>query len=159
MDLRTGSVKPSDQPTNIEFSGERKRVRRNEVLGCAPSGSAGVCDEASEGQDKNGRETADAGSLLQPPFDDGASALDCHQTRQSRRYPGDQDEIAQNAERLWRAGNRCHRNQYETKSDSDRGDDVERAGSDGVLGDPDEVRGHEDADSADGQNKQGHDKR
>jgi hypothetical protein len=88
------------------------------------------------------------------------SALDCHQTGQSRRYPGDQDETAQNAERVWRAGNRCHRDQDETKSDSDRGDDVERerTGSDEMLGDPDEARGHEAADSADGQDKQGHDK-
>jgi hypothetical protein len=78
--------------------------------------------------------------------------------RRGRRDLGDQDEIAQNAERLWRVGNRCHRGQDETKSDADRGDDVERAGSDGVSSDPDEARGHADGDSADGQDKEGHDK-
>lgn len=62
--------------------------------GGASSGSTGVCDETSKNQDEDARETHDAGPLLQPPFDDGASALDCHQARQRRRYPGDQDEIA-----------------------------------------------------------------
>jgi hypothetical protein len=124
------------------------------ILGSASNGSAGVRDETSESQHKNARETEDAGSLPQPPFDDGASALDCHQTRQSRRYPGDQDEVAQDAERLWRAGNRCHRNQDETKGDSDRGDDVERAGSDGVFSDPDKGRGRDDADCADDDDEQ-----
>jgi len=78
------------------------------------------------------------------------SALDCHQTHQSRRDPSDQDEVAQNPKRLWRAGNGCHRNQDETNGDSDRGDDVKRSGSDEVVGDPDEARGCDNADSADG---------
>ena len=96
-------------------------------LGSASSGTAGVCDEASEGQDKNARESDDAGSLLQPPFDDGPSASDPQQTRQGRRYPSDHNDVAQDAERLGRAGCRCHRDQDETKGDSDRSDDVERA--------------------------------
>lgn len=134
------------------------RLSNLTISNSAASGSACICDEASEGKDKNAGESDDPGSLLQPPFDDGASALDCHQTRQSSRYPGDQDEIAQDSKRLRRAGSRCHQDQYETKSDSSRSDDVERVGSDGVLGNPDEARGHEDADSADSQDKKGHDK-
>lgn len=100
--------------------------------GGAASGSARVCNESSEGQNKDTRETDNAGSLLQPPFDDGPSAPDSQQTGQSRRYPSNQDDVAQDAERLWRAGCRCHRDQDETKGDSDRSDDVERAGRDEV---------------------------
>ena len=124
------------------------------LLGSASRGSAGVCDEASEGQHRNSRETDDDGPLPHPPLDDCVSALDSHQTHQSCRYPSDQDEVAQNAERLWRAGNRCHRNQDETKGDSDRGDDVERTGSDGVFGDPDKAGGRDDADCAEGGDEQ-----
>ena len=124
------------------------------LLGGASRGSAGVCDEAPEGQHRNSRETDDAGSLPQPPIDDDVSLLDCHQTGQSRRYPSDQDEVAQNAERLWRAGNRCHRNQDKTKGDSDRGNDVERTGSDGVFGDPDKAGGRNDANCADSEYEQ-----
>jgi len=101
---------------------------------------AGVGDEASEGQQKYARESYEARSLLQPPFDGASSSPDCHETRESRRNPEDQDDVAQHAERLWRAGSRCHRDQDETKSDSDRSDDVERAGSDEVLGNPDGAR-------------------
>ena len=93
----------------------------------AASGSAGVCDEASEGEDWNACETQDTGSLLQPPLDGAARSPDCHQTHESRRYPKDHDDVAQDAERFWRAGSRCHRDQDQTKSDSDRRDDVERA--------------------------------
>lgn len=64
------------------------------------SGSAGVRDEASEGQDKKARESDDAGSLLQPPFDDGLSGPDSQQTHESRRYPSDQNNVAQDAEHL-----------------------------------------------------------
>jgi hypothetical protein len=150
-DIRLQPIPALTYLRRFSFFAEGAHIR---LLGSASSGSAGICDEASEGQDKNARETDDDGSLLQPPFDDGVSVLDCHQTRQSRRYPSDQDEVAQSAERLWRAGNRCHRDQDETKGDSDRGDYVERAGSDGVFGDPDEARGREDADSAEGDDEQ-----
>ena len=109
----------------------------------------GVCDEASEGQGKNPRERDNAYPLLKSPIDDSASAPDGQQTRQSRRYPSDQDDVAQDADRFWRAGCRCHRDQDETKGDSDRSDEVERAGRDGVLGDPDEAGRREDADTAD----------
>lgn len=118
------------------------------MSGSASSGSAGVCDEASEGYDKNPRETDKAGSLLQPPIDDGVSAPDGQQTRQSRRYPRDQDDVAQDADRFWRAGCRCHRDQDETKGDSDRSDEVEHTRRDGVLGDPDEAGRRENADNA-----------
>ena len=114
-----------------------------------PGGSAGVCDEASEGQDKNPRETDSAGSKLPPPIDDVASAPYGQQTRQSRRDPSDQDDVAQDADRLWRAGCRCCRYQDETKGDSDRSDEVEHTRRDGVLGDPDEAGRREDADTAD----------
>jgi hypothetical protein len=110
---------------------------------------AGVGDEASEGQQKYARESYEARSLLQPPFDGASSSPDCHETRESRRNPEDQDDVAQHAERLWRAGSRCHRDQDETKSDSDRSDGVERAGSDEVLGNPDQVGRRQDADNAD----------
>ena len=115
----------------------------------ASGGGAGVRDEASEGQDQNGCETEDDGSLLQPPFDGASSPPDCQQTSESRRYPKDHDDVANDAERPWRAGSRCHRDQDQTKSDSDRSDDVERAGSHEVLGEPHEARRRKDADSAD----------
>src|SRR5262249_24352426 len=75
------------------------------LLGSAPRWGAGMCDEASQGEEKGARESNDAGSLLHPPFDHGPSALDTQQTREARRYAGDQDDIAQDADRLWRA--RC----------------------------------------------------
>jgi hypothetical protein len=118
-------------------------------LGGASRGGAGVRDEASESQDQNACQTDDAGSLLQPRFDGASSWSDCHQTRESRRDPEDQDDGAKDAERLWRAGSRCHRDQDETKSDSDRREDVERAGSDEALGEPHEAGRRKDADSAD----------
>ena len=96
----------------------------------ASGGSAGGCNETGEGQDMNARETNDTGSLLHPPFDDGASVLHRHQTCQSHCNPNDQDEIAQNADGLRGAGSRSHLDEDETKSDSDRGDDVKHAGSD-----------------------------
>ena len=65
-------------------------VRFKRLSGGASGGSAGVCDEASESQDKNPRETDSTGSQLPPPIDDVASAPDGQQTRQSRRYPSDQ---------------------------------------------------------------------
>jgi hypothetical protein len=127
----------------------RALVSFKRLSGSASSGSAGVCDEASEGQDKNSRETDNAGFLPQPPIDDGASVPDCQQTRQGRRYPGDQDDVTQDADRLWCAGCRCHRDQDETKGDSDRSDDVERDGRDEMSGDPDEAGRCEDAGCAD----------
>ena len=138
----------------LQHTGERSNtstcaVRFKRLSGSASGGSAGVCDEASEGQGKNPRETDNAYPLLKPPIDDSASAPDGQQTRQSRRYPSDQDDVAQDADRFWRAGCRCHRDQDETKGDSDRSDEVERAGRDGVLGDPDEAGRREDADTAD----------
>ena len=71
------------------------------------------------------------------------------QTRQSRSYPSDQDDVSQDADRLWRAGSRCRRDQDKTKGDSDRSDEVEQTRRDGVLGDPDKAGRHEDADTAD----------
>jgi|SRR5918995_1624494 hypothetical protein len=46
-----------------------RAVSFRRLSGSASSRSAGVCDEPSEGQDQNARESDDAGSLLQPPFD------------------------------------------------------------------------------------------
>lgn len=139
----------------LQHTGERSNtsacaVRFKRLSGSASGGSAGVCDESTEGQDKNPRETDNAGSQLPPPIDDVASAPDGQQTRQGRRYPGDQDDVAQDTDRLWRAGCRCCRYQDETKGDSDRSDEVEHARRDGVLGDPDEAGRHEDAGTADG---------
>jgi hypothetical protein len=125
------------------------------LLGSASNGSASVGNETSERQDNSARQANEAGSLLQPPLDEGVSAVECRQTDQSRRYPSDHDEVAQNPERPWRARNRCHRDQEEAKGDSDRGDEVERAGSDGARGDPGEARGHKNADSANGHDNQG----
>ena len=80
----------------LQHTGEKsntptRNVRFKRLSGNASGGSEGVCDEASKGQ----------------------------QTRQSRRYPSDQDDVAQDADRLWRAGCRCRRDQDETKGDSD----------------------------------------
>ena len=94
-------------------------------------------------------ETDNAYPLLQPPIYNGASSPDGQQTCQGRHYPSDQDEVAQNADRLWRTGCRCRRDQDKTKCDSYRSDEVERTRRDGVLGDPDEVGRREDADTAD----------
>ena len=138
----------------LQHTGERSNtstcaVRFNRLSGSASGGRAGVCDEASESQDKNPRETDSAGTQLPPPIDDVASAPDGQKTRQSRRYPSEQDDVAQDADRLWRAGCRCRRDQDETKGDSDRSDEVEHTRRDGVLGDPDEAGRREDADTAD----------
>ena len=57
------------------------RDRSNRWLGGAPSGRASKGDGASERQDNNAREADDAGSQLQPPFDHGASAVNCDYTR------------------------------------------------------------------------------
>lgn len=122
--------------------------------GSASSGSAGVCSKAAEDRQRNHRKTDDAGSLPRPRLDNGVSALDCHQTRQSGRDPDDQDDVTQNAERPWGAGRRCHRNKDETKGDSDHGGEIEHAGSDGAFGDPDEARGRDDAENAEGDDEQ-----
>lgn len=120
----------------------------------ASSGSAGVCNKAAEDQQRNHSKTDDAGSLPQPRLDIGVSALDCHQTRKSGRDPDDQDDVTQNAERPWAAGRRCRRNKDETKGDSDHGDEIEHAGSDGAFDDPDEARGRGDAENAEGDDEQ-----
>jgi hypothetical protein len=55
------------------------------------------------------------------------------------RYPKDHNDVAQDAEPLWCAGSRCDGDEDETKGDSDRSKDVERAGGGEVLGDPQEA--------------------
>ena len=57
------------------------------------------------------RNTNDRASSAEPP--------DCCQTRESRRDPKDQDDVIQDPDGLWRARCRRHRDQDETKSDSD----------------------------------------
>src|SRR5262245_63157286 len=59
-------------------SGPDDQARRK--LGSAASGSAGICDEASESQNSNTGETEDAGSLQQPPVDSTPTQLDGHST-------------------------------------------------------------------------------
>lgn len=123
-------------------------------LGGAFGGGAGVCDEAPEEHWGDSCKSDDAGSLPQPPSDDGVSALDRHRAHQGRCYSGDQDDVAQDPEGLWRAGSRSRQDQDEAKGDSGRGDDVEGDGSDGVLGDPGEAGGGDETDGADGDDEQ-----
>ena len=73
--------------------------------------------------------------------------------KESPRCPrtfANHNDVAQDAEPLWRAGSQCDRDENETKGDSDRGESAERAGSGEVLGDPHEASRDEDADSPDG---------
>ncbi len=97
-----------------------KRRHLHRLTSSASTGSAGVCDKASENQDQNAGESDDAGSLPPPPFDEGSSGPDFQQARQRRCYPSNHNHVAQDAERPWGAGRRCHRDQEETKGDSDR---------------------------------------
>ena len=128
---------PPDADPHVRWCGRRGgEIPPPTRLGGVSSGSAGICDKTSEDHDKNARETDDDGSLLQPPFDNSACSLYGHQPRQSHSDSSDQNEIAQNAERLWRARNRCNRDKNKTKGNANRADDVERTGSDEVLSNP-----------------------
>ena len=56
--------------------------------------------------------------------------------KESPRCPrtfANHNDVAQDAEPLWRAGSQCDRDENETKGDSDRGESAERAGSGEVL--------------------------
>ena len=59
--------------SRLDLALYRTRVRSMRLLGSAACGSAGVSDEASEGQDQNACETDDPGAQPHPPFDGGPS--------------------------------------------------------------------------------------
>ena len=139
------------QPLRVHrFSPQVRSSVASACLSHASIRGTDVRDEASKGQDNHSCEPDEAGSLLQPRIDDVASAPHCQQTREGRRDSRDQDEVAQDAECLWCARCRCHENQDKTEGDSGRRNDIERAGRDGVSGDPDQTGGREDADRTDG---------
>jgi len=84
--------------------------------------------------------------MLRPRFNNGRSALDSYKGRRNR---GDERDDSHKTERLGRSGRWRHRDQEHGKGDSNRGDDIKLHGSDGMIGDPNQARGREDADSAD----------
>jgi hypothetical protein len=119
-----------------------------------PSRCAGVRNEASEGQQRNGREPNDTGSLVRPPLNDCLSALDSYK---GRRNPGDKGNEGDDTESLGGSRTRCHRDEEQSKGDSDRSDGIQLYRSQRVLGDPNESTGREDADSTDGDDDQAYD--
>ena len=56
------------------------------------------------------------------PFNDCLSALDSYK---GRRNPGDKGNEGDNTERLGGSGSRCHRDEEQSKGDSDRSDEIQ----------------------------------
>ena len=82
------------------------------------------------------------------------SAVYREQADESGRYPGNQDDVTKDPDGLGLAGCRCGLNQDEAHGDSDRGKEAERAGSDGVFGDPVEAGGRDEAGGGKGGDEQ-----
>ena len=83
-----------------------------------PSRGASVGDKASEGQQRKGCETYDAGSLLRSPLDGGPSALDSHNGRRKR---GDEWDDGDSPQRPGRSRGGGHHEEEDAKREPDDG--------------------------------------